>query len=184
MRFESLPLAGAYLVHPQPREDERGFFARIFSADDFATRGLASQWVQVNNSRSVRAGTVRGLHFQRAPRAECKLVRCINGAIWDVIVDLRRGSPTFGRWYGTTLSADNRVMMYVPGGFAHGCVSLTEGAEIIYPSSQPYSPEHEGCLNWADPTVAIAWPLRPAIFSDKDREAPFLTDIAPVEMRA
>lgn len=184
MRFEPLPLAGACLVHPEPREDGRGFFARIFAAEEFAARGLATQWIHVNNSRSTRTGTMRGLHFQRPPKAECKLVRCIDGAIWDVIVDLRRGSATFGHWYGTTLSAENRLMMYVPGGFAHGCLSLTDGAEIIYPSSQPYSPEHEASLNWADPTVAVAWPLQPTIFSDKDRDAPFLADIVPMEVQA
>jgi dTDP-4-dehydrorhamnose 3,5-epimerase len=183
MRFEPLPLDGAYLVHPEPRQDERGFFARIFAAEEFASHGLVTDWVHINNSRSVRAGTLRGLHFQRGPFAECKLVRCINGAIWDVIVDLRRGSPTFGRWHGATLSAENRLMMYVPVGLAHGCLSLSEGAEIIYPSSQPYSAEHEGCLNWADRTVAIAWPMRPAIVSDKDAAAPFLAQIEPLDLQ-
>lgn len=183
MRFEALPLQGAYLVHPEPRQDDRGFFARMFAAEEFAARGLAAHWVHINNSRSVHAGTLRGLHYQRPPRAECKLVRCIQGAIWDVIVDLRRSSPTCGRWYGATLSSDNRAMMYVPAGFAHGCVSLCDGAEIIYPSSQPYSAEHEGSLNWADPGVAIDWPLRPAIVSDKDAAAPFLEEIVLLELQ-
>jgi dTDP-4-dehydrorhamnose 3,5-epimerase len=183
MRFEPLPLEGAYLVHPEPRQDERGFFARIFAAEEFSAYGLATRWVHINNSRSVHQGTLRGLHFQRAPRAECKLVRCIDGVIWDVVVDLRRGSPTFGRWYGTTLSAENRLMMYVPEGFAHGCLSLSDGAEIIYPSSQPYSAVHEGSLHWADPAVAIEWPVRPTIVSDKDATAPCLADIEPLELQ-
>lgn len=181
MRFEALPLEGAYLVHPEPRQDDRGFFARVFAAEEFAERGLATRWVHINNSRSTRAGTLRGLHYQRAPMAECKLVRCIHGAIWDVIVDLRQGSPTFGRWHGHTLTADNRLMMYVPEGFAHGCLSLSDEAEILYPASQPYSPAHEGSLNWADPEVGIAWPVQPRIVSGKDASAPRLADIVPLE---
>lgn len=182
MRFESLALHGAYLVHLEPREDDRGFFARMFAAEEFSAHGLETHWVHINNSRSARAGTLRGLHYQRPPLAECKLVRCINGAVWDVIVDLRDGSPTFSHWYGATLSCENRLMMYVPAGFAHGCISLTDGAEIIYPSSQPYSAGHEGSLHWADPTVAIDWPLRPGIVSDKDASAPLLPQISPLEL--
>lgn len=182
MRFEPLPLDGACLVYPVPRDDERGFFARLFAVEEFSARGLATQWAHINNSCSLRAGTLRGLHFQRAPMMECKLVRCVRGAIWDVIVDLRKGSATFGRWQGATLSADNRVMMYVPAGFAHGCISLTDGAEIIYPSSHPYSAEHEGSLHWADPCVAIEWPLQPKVLSPKDASAPNLRDVVPLEV--
>lgn len=183
MQFEPLPLQGAYLIHPKPHFDDRGFFARVFAAEEFAARGLASEWAHINNSRSVRTGIVRGLHFQRPPLAECKLVRCVNGAIWDVIVDLRRSSPTFGRWYGATLSAENRVMIYVPAGFAHGFLSLSDGAEIIYPSSKPYSASHEGALNWADPNVAIEWPFAPTIVSKKDASALMLAEIDPLEIQ-
>lgn len=182
MRFDPLPVLGAYLVHPEPREDDRGFFARIFDAEKFSAHGLATNWVHINNSRSTHTGTLRGLHFQRPPLAESKLVRCVNGAVWDVIVDVRHDSPTFGRWYGATLSAQNRAMMYVPPGFAHGCLSLSDGAEIIYPSSQPYSPTHEMGLNWADPAIGIEWPVKPSIVSVKDAAAPFLQDIQPVEV--
>lgn len=181
MRFEPLRLSGAYLVHPEPCQDARGFYARIFDADEFSRLGLSGSWENINNSRSTHAGTLRGLHFQRPPLGETKLVRCVNGAIWDVIVDLRHSSPTFGGWYGATLSAENRTMMYVPAGFAHGCVSLSDGAEIIYTSSQPYSPTHEGCLNWADPALGIHWPVKPTRVSAKDAAAPHLRDIEPLE---
>lgn len=183
MRFEPLPLSGAYLVHPEPRQDERGFFARIFDAEEFSKLGLSARWVHINNSRSTHTGTLRGLHFQRPPLSESKLVRCVHGSVWDVIVDLRRCSRTFGSWYGATLSAENRTMMYVPAGFAHGCVSLSDGAEIIYPSSQPYSLSHEGSLNWADSILRIEWPLKPTIISAKDAAAPYLRDIEPLEVQ-
>lgn len=184
MIFTALPLSGAYRVEQQKVEDDRGFFARFFCETEFAQHGLTNHWAQINNSRCTLAGTLRGLHFQRPPMAESKLIRCIHGAVWDVIVDLRRDSSTFGQWYGEELSAENRSMIFVPQGFAHGYLALTDGAEIIYPASQLYSPRHEGSLHWADPAVSITWPIEPKVISNKDASAPYLHEITPVEVTA
>jgi len=181
MIFSRLPLEGAYLIEAQKIVDERGFFSRMFCEESFRERGLTTHWVQMNNSVCTHKATLRGLHFQRAPFAECKLIRCIHGAVWDVIVDIRPGSVTYGQWYAAELSADNRLMLYVPEGFAHGYMSLTDGAEIIYPSSRRYTSSHEGALHWADPAVGISWPLAPALVSAKDAAAPSLTEMAPYE---
>lgn len=146
--------------------------------------GLETRWVQMNNSMSIEIGTLRGLHFQRPPQAEVKIVRCLYGAIWDVIVDIRKGSPTYGCWFGTELSSENRTMMYVPRGFAHGFVSLTGPAEIIYLVSAPYSPEHEGTLRWDDPMHGIAWPMVPRMISDKDKAAADWRDDNAIEVQS
>jgi dTDP-4-dehydrorhamnose 3,5-epimerase len=182
MRFTELPLLGAYLIEAEQRTDGRGFFARIFCGSDFQRFGLATTWPQVNNSMSEKAGTLRGLHYQRPPLHECKLVRCVRGAVWDVIVDLRSGSPSFGRWFGADLTSDNRKMIYVPAGFAHGYLSLTEKAEIIYACSQPYSPTHEGALNGTDPALGIRWPIQPIVVSNKDANAPMLEAVEPIQV--
>lgn len=184
MIFTALPLAGAYRIDLETREDERGFFARLFCDREFAAHGLETRWVQMNNSQSRARHTLRGLHFQRPPQAEVKVVRCLHGAIWDVLVDLRAGSPTFGQWAGAELSADNRAMLYVPRGFAHGFLSLSDEAEILYLVSAHYSPAHEGALRWDDPQVAIAWPATPTAISDKDARAPLLRELAPLELGA
>lgn len=184
MIFTSLPLPGAYRIEQEKIEDDRGFFARIFCETEFAQKGLEKRWAQINNSRCTIAGTLRGLHFQRPPMAECKLIRCIQGVVWDIIVDLRYKSPTFGQWHGEELSAENRVMIYIPKGFAHGYLALTDGAEIIYPASQPYSPQYEGSLHWADPAVGINWPIEPRVISAKDAAALKLSEIIPMEIPA
>ena len=171
MKFTELPLKGSYTIDLEKSEDDRGFFARYWCWEEFRGMGLITNIVQINNSMSRYKGTLRGLHLQRPPKAEAKIVRCIRGAIWDVIVDIRANSKTYSQWFGAELNAENRTMMYIPSGFAHGFISLTDNAEIIYLVSEFYSPKHEVCLRWNDPFHGIEWPLQPTVLSDKDAEA-------------
>ena len=161
-------------MHLDPRVDERGMFARAFCAREFGAEGLETSFVQSNISTNARAGTVRGLHFQREPHAETKLVRCVKGAIYDVIVDMRRGSQTYRRWFGAELSDDNGLMMYVPKGFAHGYQAMTDDATAFYMVSAFYEPSSEGGLRFDDPKLAIAWPRAVCGLSDKDAKWPLL----------
>jgi dTDP-4-dehydrorhamnose 3,5-epimerase len=180
--FEPLDLAGAFLVLPEPIEDERGAFARLYCAETFAAHGLDPRLDQISLSFNRRAGTLRGLHLQRPPVAETKLIRVTAGAIWDVIVDVRAGSPTFGQWRAVELSAANRRQLYVPAGLAHGFQSLTDGAEITYHISVPYRAEAQDGVRWDDPDLAIPWPApQAAILSDRDRALPLLSAFKPVE---
>lgn len=169
MIFTETPLRGAFLVDLERRGDERGFFARAFCEREFAEHGLSFRFVQMNNSLTANRGTLRGMHYQLSPKAETKLVRCVRGAFYDVILDIRRDSPTFGRSFGAELTAENRRMMYVPKGFAHGLVTLTEASEALYMVDEFYSPEHERGIRWDDQRFGIEWPLRPVVLSDKDR---------------
>lgn len=169
MIFNPTPLDGAMLIDLEPNQDERGFFARYFCEHTFAKQGLNTRWVQVNNSLSKQKGTLRGLHFQTEPYAEVKLVRCIQGAIWDVVVDVRPSSNTFGHYFAAQLSAENRTMMYVPKGFAHGFITLQENSEIIYMVSEFYNPQAEKTLLWSDKQVGIPWPIEPSVISEKDQ---------------
>lgn len=182
MIFRETRLPGNYLIDLELREDERGFFARYFCEQEFSNADLNKRWVQINNSMSCDIGTLRGLHFQRPPHAEVKLVRCLRGSIWDVVVDLRKGSDTYGKWFGATLSDKNRTMMYVPKGFAHGFVSLESDSEILYLVSDFYAPEAEGTLIWNDPDVGIQWPMQPQVLSDKDLQGRLLRDIDSLEV--
>ena len=182
MRFTELPLAGAFRVELEPRGDARGFFARLFCAEEFAAHGLATGWVQCNTSFTAAQGTVRGLHFQRPPMAETKLLRCIRGAIFDVIVDLRAGSPTFGRWHGERLDDQNRMMICVPEGFAHGFQTLTPDVEMLYFHSALYSAAHEGGLRWDDARVAVNWPLGVTEMSARDAAFPGLEALEPIRL--
>ncbi|APZ43469.1 dTDP-4-dehydrorhamnose 3,5-epimerase [Acidihalobacter ferrooxydans] len=177
MNFTPVAVAGAYRVDIEPHADERGFFARAFCAREFAEQGLCSSFVQANISRNARAGTLRGLHFQHPPHAEVKLVRCTRGALFDVVVDVRRESPSYGRWAGVELSADNHRALYVPQGCAHGFQTLVEDTEAFYLVSAFYAPEAEGGLSWRDPEVGIDWPLPPTVISPKDAAWPPLQDI-------
>jgi dTDP-4-dehydrorhamnose 3,5-epimerase len=173
MRFTETHVSGAFLIQPEPRGDERGFFARLWCRDEFAARGLTADFVQCNDSFSARRGTLRGLHYQTAPYQEVKLVRCVRGAIFDVLVDLRPASPTFARWFGTELSAENRTMLYVPEGCAHGYLTLEEASEIVYPVSRLYHPEAERGVRWNDPRFAIEWPDAGSLtISAKDEQWP------------
>lgn len=176
MKFTASPIAGVFQVELEPRGDERGFFARVFCREEAEQHGLDPQIVQVNTSFSADQGTLRGLHYQVAPYGETKLVRCVKGEIFDVVLDLRERSPTFGHWFGTRLSADNRTMLYVPRGCAHGFLTLVPESEIIYFVSSPYQGSAERIVRWNDPQFCIAWPAEPQVMSEKDRSAP---DFAP-----
>ena len=169
MIFTQTPIDGVYLIDLEKRGDERGFFARTFCANEFRQTGLAANFVQVNNSLTGTKGTLRGMHYQLPPKAETKIVRCIRGALWDVVLDLREGSRTFGRWFGAELTAENRSMMYVPKNFAHGFITLTEDTEAFYFVDEFYAPEHERGIRWDDPKFNIEWPIEPVVISDKDR---------------
>ncbi len=169
MTFNETPLEGAYVIGLERHDDTRGFFARVFCKEEFAGHGLANRFVQVNNSLAEHKGTLRGLHYQLAPKAEVKLVRCIRGSLYDVIVDLRRVSPTFGQHFGVELTAANRKMVYVPKGFAHAFLTLEEKTEVFYFVDELYAPEQERGIRWNDPTFAIQWPFEPTVISEKDR---------------
>ena len=182
MKFTPLPLAGAYRIDLEPRGDERGFFARLFCTQEFEAHGLNAQWAQCNTSFSSERGVLRGLHFQRPPMAEVKFLRCLRGAIFDVIVDLREGSPTFGCWHGERLDDANRAMIYAPQGFAHGFQTLTDGVEMLYFHSAPYSAAHEGGLRWNDPDVGVEWPLPVTTISPRDAAFPCLENLEPIRL--
>jgi dTDP-4-dehydrorhamnose 3,5-epimerase len=169
MIFTQSRLPGAYVIEMEKRGDERGFFARAFCEREFAALHLSPHIVQMNNSLSVSKGTLRGMHYQLAPKAETKIVRCIRGALFDIILDIRRDSPTFGQHFGVELSAENRKMLYVPKGFAHGFVTLVDDTEAFYLVDEFYSPEHERGIRWDDPRFALPWPIPPVVLSDKDR---------------
>ena len=172
MEFTETPLAGAFLIDPQRREDARGWFARTYCAREFEARGLPTHMVQTNMSLTKKKGTLRGMHYQKGPDAEDKLVRCVQGAIFDAIVDLRPQSPTYCRWFGAELSADNGRMLLVPKGFAHGFVTLTDDAAVTYQVSAYYSPQSEGGARFDDPAFGIEWPVPVLDMSDKDRNWP------------
>lgn len=174
MIFNPTPLKGAYTIAWEPRSDDRGLFARAFCAEEFLNQGLVSSYVQANLSDNQLAGTIRGMHFQKAPHAEVKLVRCVRGALYDVIVDIRPESPSYLKCYGTTLSAANGLMMYVPKGFAHGYQSLEDGSTAFYLVSSPYVPGAEGGLRYDDPQLAIGWPTQITSISAKDSTWPLL----------
>lgn len=174
MIFTETPLPGAFLVDLEPRCDARGFFARSFCAREFGAHGLKPVVAQANLSYNHRAGTLRGLHYQAPPAAETKLVRCTAGAIWDVIVDIRAGSPTFRQSFGVELSAENRRALYVPEMFAHGYLTLTDGAEVIYSVGEFYTPGAEDGFRWDDPALAIDWPVPVLVTSEKDAAWPLI----------
>jgi dTDP-4-dehydrorhamnose 3,5-epimerase len=174
VKFQKSPLAGAYTIEMDRLEDERGFFARSYCAAEFAALGLAAAMPQSSISFNARRGTLRGLHYQAAPHAEAKLVRCTAGAIYDVIVDLRPGSATARRWFGLELSAANRRSLYVPEGFAHGFQTLSDATEVLYMISVPYVPGFERGIRWDDPAVGVAWPAPPTLLSARDAAYPLL----------
>lgn len=169
MIFTETPLKGAYLIDIEKRGDERGFFARVFCKNELGALSLDTNIVQINNSTSAKKGTLRGMHYQLAPYAETKIVRCIKGALYDVILDLREDSPTFGKWFGAELTAENRRMMYVPKGFAHGFLTLTNDVEAFYMVTEFYNPQAERGIRWNDPKFQIEWPFEPIVLSEKDK---------------
>jgi dTDP-4-dehydrorhamnose 3,5-epimerase len=172
MLFIETPLPDALIIELEKRSDERGFFARVFCEREFSDRDLAGRFVQVNNSLARQRGTLRGMHYQLPPSAEVKLVRCIRGSLYDVIIDLRTASPTFGQHFGIELSAESRKMLYVPKGFAHGFITLQDDTEAFYFVDEFYDPERERGIRWNDPRFGIEWPLEPVVISDKDRGHP------------
>ena len=172
MRFIPTPLRDACLIALEPHADERGFFARTFCEREFASEGLETRFVQGNSALSRKRGTLRGLHYQLPPSAEVKLVRCMRGAIYDVIVDLRPDSPTYRRWFGAELDQDNCLTMYVPRGFAHGLLTLTDDVETHYLVSAFYAAAEERGLRYDDPALDIRWPAEPVEISPKDRSWP------------
>lgn len=174
MKFTATPLAGAYVIDLKEIGDDRGFFARAFCADEFKEHGLVSDLVQMNLSFNHKAGTLRGLHYQRAPATEAKCIRCISGAIYDVIVDMREDSPTYLQHFGIELSAQNRTALYVPDMFAHAYLTLTDGVEALYSVSEFYTPGVEAGLRYDDPALGITWPHEVAVISDKDLAWPLL----------
>jgi len=180
LKFKETSISGLYIVEPIVFQDERGFFLEFFKESDFIKNGIKAKFVQDNHSKSKK-WVLRGLHFQDLPYPQGKLIKCIKGEIFDVAIDLRKGSPTFGQWFGIRLSEENKLMLWIPPGFAHGFLTLSDEAEIIYKVSESeYSPNHDRTLRWDDPDIGINWPLpenvKP-ILSPKDENAPFLKEL-------
>ena len=172
MKFQETKLAGVFEIHLDPLADERGFFARSWCRREFENRGLNGHLVQCNISFNVAEATLRGLHYQAPPFAEAKLVRCTNGAVYDVAVDLRPQSPSFGQWLGVNLTAANRTMLYIPEGFAHGFVTLQPNTEVFYQMSEFYDPASARGIRWNDPAFNIEWPREAQVISERDRNHP------------
>jgi dTDP-4-dehydrorhamnose 3,5-epimerase len=172
MIFSNTELEGALLVRLRKIEDERGYFSRAWCSEEFHQHGLTAQMVQLNTGFSRLRGTVRGMHYQLAPHAEAKFIRCTRGALFDVIIDLREGSPTVGHWYGAELTPDNGTMLYAPEGFAHGYQTLTDDTEMYYLTSKSYAPAAARGVRYDDPAFGIAWPLPVSVISAADREWP------------
>jgi dTDP-4-dehydrorhamnose 3,5-epimerase len=173
--FSPTKIANVIVIEPRVFPDERGFFMETYKRSEFAAHGIGAQFMQCNQSRSAR-GILRGLHFQKPPKAQGKLVRVISGAIFDVAVDLRRGSPTYGQWVGVELTAANNKMLYAPSGFAHGFCVVSAEADIAYMASEEYAPTLESGIAWDDPDLKIAWPVAPPQLSERDRKWPRLRD--------
>jgi len=173
--FSRLEIPDVILIEPLSFEDERGVFMETYKYSDFARAGIKEHFLQDNYSRSAR-NVLRGLHYQKNPKAQGKLVRCLKGRIFDVAVDIRRGSPTYGHWVGLELSGDNNLMLYIPPTFAHGFVVLSDFAEVMYKCTEEYSPEDDRGIIWNDPDIGITWPVEKPILTEKDQRHPFLKD--------
>ena len=172
MNFHETSLPGVYVIEPKRLSDERGFFARTFCTEDFAVRGLDARVVQSSISFNPTRGTLRGMHYQAEPHGENKIIRCTMGAIWDCLIDLRPGSPTYKQWTAETLTAENRRLFYVPEGVAHGFLTLEPNSEVFYEISTIYVPDAGRGVRWDDPAFGIEWPDRPQLMSDRDRSYP------------
>ncbi|MFE5324682.1 dTDP-4-dehydrorhamnose 3,5-epimerase [Paenibacillus sp. NPDC056579] len=178
MRFLNTPLEGVIVVEPTVLGDHRGWFVESFSQAKYKEQNIEINFVQDNHSYSALRGTLRGLHFQLAPKAQTKLVRCTRGAIFDVAVDIRQGSPSYGKWYGIELSAENMKQLLIPKGFAHGFMTLKEDVEVQYKVDELYAPEFDRGIIWNDQTIGIEWPINiTPVLSAKDGNAPFLKDV-------
>jgi len=174
MNFIPTRLTGSYIIELAPFTDERGWFARYFCKKEFEAIGHTKEWVQCNHSFTAATGTIRGMHYQLEPFREIKMVRCIAGAVYDVIIDLRKDSPTFLQWHGEKLSAANKKMLYIPEGFAHGFQTLTSNCELLYHHSAYYEPGYEAGIRYNDPHLQIKWILDAAILSERDKEHPLI----------
>ncbi len=174
MKFVETPLQGAYIIELEPVEDERGFFARSWCEDEFRAHGLNAKLAQCGISFNKKRGTLRGLHYQEKPYEEVKLVRCVKGAIYDVILDIRPGSDTFKQWTAVELTGDNRKALYVPKGFAHGFQTLEDHTEVLYQISEAYHPEYARGVRWDDPSLEIIWPLQTECVASRDASFPYL----------
>lgn len=170
-------LDGVYIIEPKAFGDNRGWFMESYSKRDMEAAGINVDFVQDNRSYSAKKGIIRGLHFQRNPMAQAKLVTCLRGAIMDVAVDLRKDSPTYKQWISVELTAENRKELFIPKGFAHGFLTLTDDVEIMYKCDEFYSPEHDGGIRFDDPDIGVDWGVTDPILSEKDTNAPFLKDI-------
>ena len=175
MKIAATPLKGVFIIEPEPFEDTRGMFSRIFCKKEFQSISFVKNIMQVNHSITVEKGAIRGVHFQRPPMAEIKMVKCLRGSVFDVIIDLRKDLPTFLKWHGETLSAENMKMMYVPEGFAHGFQTMESNSELLYFHTEFYSPEHEEAVRYDDPLINIQWPMEITDISEKDRNHPLLS---------
>lgn len=173
MIFSPTPLKDSYIIEPEQFNDNRGWFARYYCKKEFSRIKHQKDWVQLNHSFTLKKGTVRGMHYQIAPYMEIKMIRCIAGAVFDVIVDLRKNSSTFLRWFGVVLSAQNKKMLYIPEGFAHGFQSLSDDVELLYHHSEYYNPAAENGIRYDDPRLKIEWPLPVSIISEKDSAQPY-----------
>jgi len=174
--FEELDLKGLYLIKTKSFEDTRGYFIESYKESEFFKKGIKVEFKQDNISFSCR-NVLRGLHFQKRPKAQAKLVRCVKGEIFDVAVDLRKNSETFGKWMSVILSDENKNMLFIPEGFAHGFYVLSDFAIVLYKVSEEYSKEHDAGIRWDDPDISINWPFKDPILSEKDRNLPFLREI-------
>jgi dTDP-4-dehydrorhamnose 3,5-epimerase len=176
MIFTPSGMAGSFVIDVDPFTDERGWFARFYCKNEFEKIGHNKEWVQLNHSSTNKKGTIRGMHFQKRPFGEIKMVKCIAGSIYDVIVDLRKGSFTFLQWFGIILSAENKKMLYIPEGFAHGFQCLEDHCELIYHHSEFYTPEAEAGIPFDDPKINIQWPLPATNLSVRDKNHPYLNE--------
>lgn len=172
MIYTKTLLSGVYVIAPELREDKRGYFFRVFSKDELEKIGIAYNIVQINRSLTVKKGTIRGLHYQKSPLGEDKIIQCIRGSIFDVAIDLRHKSKTYGRWVGEELSEKNKRMLLVPKGFAHGFQALEKNSIVEYFVTEYYSSDHESGVRWNDPRFAVEWPVKRATVSDKDSKWP------------
>ncbi|OGI22706.1 MAG: dTDP-4-dehydrorhamnose 3,5-epimerase [Candidatus Melainabacteria bacterium RIFOXYA12_FULL_32_12] len=176
LEFKKLDIPEVILIKPKVFSDSRGFFAETYKYSEFRKNGIPQIFVQNNHSKSSK-GVLRGLHYQKNPKAQAKLVKCIRGEIFDVAIDIRKGSPSFGKWVGVILSEDNKEMLFIPEGFAHGFLVLSDDAEIIYSVTEEYSPENDRGIRWDDPEIGINWQIDNFIISEKDLKQPLLKDI-------
>lgn len=176
MEIRPLKLSGTYEIRLQPRGDERGYFMRVYDSETFRANDLATLWVQENQAFSSRKGVVRGLHFQRPPSAETKLVRVVRGAVFDAFVDLRQGSTSYGQWDAVELTSQNQNALYIPRGFAHGYCTLSDESLVLYKVDSCYTPDAEGGIRWNDPDLAIPWPVENPLVSAKDSKWPLFRD--------